>query len=82
MTSFVPTPDLLKPGVMLRHYKGGLYQVVGMCRIEATLAAGVLYKARQGDEEITWMRPLVEFHDTVSTAEGRVPRFSVIGSAL
>lgn len=80
MASPAPTPDPLKAGDMLRHYKGGLYQVVGICRIEATLEAGVLYKARQGDEAIIWMRPLAEFHDIVTSAEGRVPRFAVIES--
>jgi len=38
----------IQPGVTLRHYKGGLYRVVGVCRIEATLKTGVLYQACQG----------------------------------
>lgn len=78
MTALAPTPDQLKAGVMLRHYKGGHYQVVRICRIEATLGDGVLYKARQGDQDVIWMRPLAEFYDTVTTAAGRVPRFAVI----
>ncbi len=64
------------PGTPLRHYKGGLYTVVGSCLIEATLQPGVLYQSMQGDsQDVVWMRPLAEFHDQISTAEGWVPRF-------
>ncbi|MDD2844897.1 MAG: DUF1653 domain-containing protein [Rhodoferax sp.] len=63
-------------GTRLRHYKGGRYTVVGSCLIEATLQPGVLYQPEQGDsQEVIWMRPLAEFHDLVTTAEGLVPRF-------
>lgn len=63
-------------GTQLRHYKGGRYTVVGACLIEATLQPGVLYKPLQGDsQDVTWMRPLAEFHELVTTAEGVVPRF-------
>jgi hypothetical protein len=69
-------PQPFPPGTRLRHYKGGLYTVVGSCLIEATLQPGVLYKPQQGDsQDVTWMRPLAEFHDLVTTAEGVVPRF-------
>ncbi|MEY4711764.1 MAG: hypothetical protein RIS88_1214 [Pseudomonadota bacterium] len=71
-------PSALQPGVTLRHYKGGLYRVVGLCRIEATLKTGVLYQACQGDEEVVWMRPLAEFGDVVTTPDGTVMRFTVV----
>ena len=64
------------PGTQLRHYKGGLYTVVGSCLIEATLQPGVLYKPLQGDsQDVLWLRPLAEFHDQISTDEGMVLRF-------
>jgi hypothetical protein len=81
MTTTAPppaAPAALQPGVTLRHYKGGMYRVVGLCRIEATLKTGVLYRACQGDEDVVWMRPLAEFSDVVSTADGPVPRFTVV----
>ncbi len=74
------TPAALQPGVTLRHYKGGLYRVVGLCRIEATLKTGVLYRACQGDEAVVWMRPLEEFSDAVTTADGPVPRFTLVAT--
>lgn len=71
-----PQPQPFAPGTQLRHYKGGRYTVVGTCLIEATLQPGVLYKPLQGDSQnVLWMRPLAEFHDQVTTAEGLVPRF-------
>ena len=78
MSAPSPAPATIQPGVTLRHYKGGVYRVVGLCRIEATLKTGVLYQACQGDEDVVWMRPLAEFGETVTTAEGPVTRFTVI----
>lgn len=80
MSASNDVPPKLEPGTTLRHYKGGLYRVVGLCRIEATLKAGVLYQACQGDEDVVWMRPLAEFGDVVTTPEGPVPRFMVVAA--
>jgi hypothetical protein len=66
-------------GTCLKHYKGGLYTVVGSCLIEATLKPGVLYKPLQGDlQYATWMRPLEEFGELVATPQGLVTRFAVV----
>ncbi len=78
MSASLPSPDAIQPGATLRHYKGGLYRVVGLCRIEATLKTGVLYQACQGDETVLWMRPLEQFTDSVTTSEGVVTRFTVV----
>lgn len=78
-----PQPQPFAPGTQLRHYKGGCYTVVGSCLIEATLQPGVLYKPLQGDSQhVLWMRPLAEFHDLVTTAEGVVPRFVQIAEPV
>lgn len=82
MPSNDPCPQPFPPGTRLRHYKGGLYTVVGSCLIEATLQPGVLYKPQQGDsQDVTWMRPLAEFHDLVTTANGRFTRFVQIADS-
>ncbi|MFN5178372.1 DUF1653 domain-containing protein [Limnohabitans sp.] len=80
MTPSVPSPADIRSGVTLRHYKGGLYRVVGLCRIEATLKTGVLYQTCQGDEDVVWMRPLAEFSDVVTAAGAPVPRFTVVAA--
>lgn len=47
-------------GTSWRHKKtGGIYQVIGGCRIEATNKLGILY-AREG---VVWCRPSEEFLD-------------------
>ena len=82
MPFVAPTVNQIKPGTQLRHYKGGLYNVVGTCLIEATLKPGVLYKPQQGDkQDVIWMRPISEFQDMVATPDGSVPRFVLISDA-
>ena len=79
MSFVAPTVSQIRPGTQFRHYKGGLYTVVGTCLIEATLKPGVLYKPHQGDQQdVTWMRPMSEFQDSVATPEGSIPRFVLI----
>ena len=75
MQSEVLTVDNLPAGTVLVHYKGGRYRVVGWGRSEATLETGVLYQPLQGDEQVTWMRPLSQFQDRVQTDHGWVARF-------
>ncbi len=83
----LPTPGALpaspafKPGTLLRHYKGGRYRVVGLCRIEASGETGVLYVSLDGDMQVTWMRPLREFGDMVQAQGASVPRFVVTAEA-
>jgi hypothetical protein len=79
----MPTIELMQAagawpvGTHLRHYKGGRYEVVGVCLIEATLQPGLLYKPLQGNlQGVVWMRPLTEFTDTVQTPGGPVRRFA------
>jgi len=75
-------PGPYQPGAQLRHYKGGLYTVVGTCLIEATLQPGVLYKPLQGDmQDTVWMRPLADMQEMVSTEHGAVPRFVLMSEA-
>lgn len=71
-------PSHLQPGSNIRHYKGGLYTVVGHCLMEATLQPGILYRAHQGDVQVLWMRPLAEFDQTVSTMGGECKRFTPV----
>ncbi len=81
-TELVACECQFAPGTTLRHYKGGLYRVVGACLIEATMVPGVLYQPLQGDKQaVVWMRPLTEFTDEVQTAHGLVPRFVPVTGA-
>jgi len=54
-----PTP----PG-LYRHYKGLLYEVVGMARHSETLEPLTLYRALYGRREL-WVRPAAMFEEQV-----------------
>jgi hypothetical protein len=61
------------------HYKGNSYLVTGVCIIEATDGVGVLYRAdNPGLEEISFLRPLEEFIETVEFDGKMTERFKKI----
>lgn len=65
--------EKIKPG-LYRHFKGGMYRVVGMAKHSETLEIMVVYQALYGDRGL-WVRPAGMFLAPVSH-EGRVqPRF-------
>lgn len=69
-----------RPGQLFRHYKGGLYRIVGNCTIEDTLECGVLYRAVDPQaRQDTWMRPIREFSTQANI--GSAERFSLIREA-
>lgn len=79
MPATLSIPSHLVAGTVLRHYKGGLYRVVGACLIEATLETGILYQPLQGDsQDLLWMRPAGAFDETVTTPSGLVKRFTPV----
>lgn len=64
-----PTDDDLPPLPALstgryRHYKGGLYDVLGLVRHSETLEPMVLYRALYGAHGL-WVRPAAMFEETV-----------------
>ena len=61
-----------------RHFKGGLYEVVGIARHSETLEDMVVYRALYGEGAL-WVRPASMWNETV-TREGRTfPRFTFVG---
>jgi len=65
----------IQPGIY-RHYKGNLYQVLGLVRHSETEEWLVLYKTLYGDFS-SWVRPFAMFTGTVSTDNGEQPRFAL-----
>lgn len=50
-------------GSLWKHLKTGtIYKVVSVCKMEADLTVGVLYK-KADETELPWCRPLAEFMD-------------------
>ena len=58
-----------------RHFKGGLYEVLGLARHSETLEELVVYRALYGEGGL-WVRPLAMFQNSVTLDGREVPRFT------
>ncbi|SEL59960.1 DUF1653 domain-containing protein [Halomonas daqiaonensis] len=67
--------NLPRPGIY-RHYKGPLYEVLGVARHSETEEKLVAYRALYGDYGL-WVRPLDMFLETVEVQGEPVPRFAL-----
>ncbi len=68
----------LKPG-KYKHYKGNLYQVLGIARHSETLEEHVVYKALyQSEGKNIWVRPLQMFTETIEINGQQIARFQFI----
>lgn len=63
------------PGIY-RHYKGGMYEVVGSARHSETEEPLVVYRALYGEYGL-WVRPLAMFNETVEKDGQTRPRFAL-----
>ena len=66
------------PGATYRHYKGNLYKVVCLAKLEADLADAVVYQDTTDSTKI-WVRPLADFIEEVTVDGVKKPRFEYIG---
>jgi hypothetical protein len=68
-----------RPG-RYRHYKGNLYEVVGVARHSETMAELVVYRALYDDPQwgtnSLWVRPRAMFVEEVELEGRKVPRFA------
>ena len=61
---------------LYKHYKGKIYEVIGIARHSETLEELVVYKATyQREGENVWVRPLAMFNDTVNVNGVEQKRF-------
>lgn len=72
-----PAPDIQLG--RYRHYKGGLYEVIGLARHSESLDWQVVYRALYGDFGL-WVRPADMFAETIEVAGLPKPRFEYIGA--
>jgi hypothetical protein len=71
----------LKPG-KYQHYKGKMYEVVGVAHHSETLEEVVVYKAlyeTKFGRDSLWVRPKAMFMEQVTVDGQNVPRFKFIG---
>ncbi len=64
---------VVSPGVY-RHYKGKLYDVIGVATHSETGERLVVYRPQYGERGL-WVRPLGMFTETVDVGGTRRPRF-------
>ena len=72
--------EKVKPGIY-RHYKGNLYNVVGVGRHSETLEEFVVYRALYDGEfgkNSIWIRPLSMFLEDVEVDGKKMPRFEFL----
>ena len=67
----------LQPGTY-RHYKGPLYDVIGVARHSETEEMLVVYRPQYGERGL-WVRPLGMFTEQVMVDGHMLPRFEYIG---
>lgn len=76
MTDPLPALAETPPG-RYRHYKGGLYEVIGTARHSETLEPMTLYRALYGEQGL-WVRPAAMFSGEITVEGVRLPRFARI----
>lgn len=70
-------PLITTPPGRYRHYKGGLYEVIGTVRHSETLEPLTLYRALYGERGL-WVRPAAMFNETVVIAGVAQRRFAPV----
>ena len=71
-------PLITTPPGFYRHYKGGLYEVVGTVRHSEDLSPMTLYRALYGAHGL-WVRPAAMFNESVVIEGVTQPRFAFLG---
>lgn len=79
MTELTKLPQL--PLGRYRHYKGGLYEVLGVARHSETLEPLVLYRSCGGQEVGMWVRPFLMFVERIKDGPVTRERFEYLGEA-
>lgn len=77
MNDLPSLPGAPTPG-RYRHYKGGLYSVIGIARHSETGEFLVIYRPEYGERAL-WARPLAMFSETVEVDGRPIPRFERLG---
>ena len=67
----------IKPG-KYRHFKGNMYEVIGIAKHSETLEEMVVYRALYGEGEL-WVRPASMWNENVQRGGKTFARFEYIG---
>ncbi len=73
--------ERIRPG-KYQHYKGNMYEVIGVARHSETLKEVVVYRALyqdgEPDKKALWVRPKEMFLEEVDMDGKKVPRFKYL----
>ena len=69
----------IKPGIY-RHFKGNLYQVLGLASPAETMEPMVVYRALYGEHGL-WVRPAAMWNEIVEKENYTGPRFQYVKEA-
>ena len=69
----------IKPG-KYRHFKGNLYEVIGVANHSETMEEMVVYRALYGEHGL-WVRPASMWEEVVDRDGYRGPRFQYVEEA-
>ncbi len=61
-----------------RHFKGNMYEVIGIAKHSETLEEMVVYRALYGEGEL-WVRPAAMWYETIERDGKTFRRFEFIG---
>ena len=78
MSDLPPLPDV--PAGRYRHYKGNLYDLIGVVRHSETLEPLALYRPLYGEGSL-WVRPWAMFFETVLIDGTEQARFARLPTA-
>ncbi len=67
---------MITPGIY-KHYKGNLYELIGIANHSETLERMVLYRALYGEGEM-WVRPISMWDELVQLDGKTVHRFELV----
>ena len=68
---------IIRAGIY-KHYKGGLYKVIGIAKDSETNEQLVVYRSAEDGRQL-WVRPLAMFKDKVKVGNKSLPRFEYTG---
>lgn len=67
----------IKPG-KYRHFKGNMYEVIGVAKHSESLEEMVVYRALYGSGDL-WVRPVSMWNETVERDGKTFKRFEYVG---
>ena len=74
-TDIISMESDIKNHSLYRHFKGGLYEIIGIAKHSETLEELVVYRAQAHPEKL-WVRPKAEFFEEIEYDGMKIRRFS------